>query len=141
MLFFTLSTIPFTADVAGAASAPYKLGLVTSITGFMGPMGSGARDAAKLIVERINNQGGINGHPLELIIYDDGSDPSKGVMAFKKLIGEDKVLGIMGPVSTGIAMACAPIAEKAAIPMFAQNSSSWSVALKPWKLPNPPPLK
>jgi branched-chain amino acid transport system substrate-binding protein len=135
---FTLSTIPFTADVARAASAPYKLGLVTSITGFMSPMGTGARDVAQLVVDRINHQGGINGHPLELITYDDGSDPSKGVMAFKKLIGEDKVLGIMGPVSTGIALATAPIAEKSQVPMFAQNSSSWAVALKPWNLPHPP---
>jgi len=134
---FTLSTIPIMTGAALAAE-PYKLGLVTSITGFMSPMGSGARDVNKLLIDRINSQGGINGHPLELIIYDDGSDPSKGVMAFKKLIGEDKVLGIMGPVSTGIAMACAPIAEKAGVPMFSQNSSSWVVALKPWNLPNPP---
>jgi branched-chain amino acid transport system substrate-binding protein len=125
-------------DSAGAASAPYKLGLVSSITGFMSPMGTGARDAAKLVVAQINSRGGINGHPIELIIYDDGSDPSKGVMAYKKLIGEDKVLGIMGPVSTGIAMACAPIAEKAGVPVFSLNSSSWVVALKPWDLPNPP---
>ena len=104
----------------------------------MSPIGSGARDVAKLVVNRINNQGGINGHPIELIVYDDGSDPSKGVMAYKKLIGEDKVLGIMGPVSTGIAMACAPIAEKAGVPVFSLNSSSWVVALKPWNLPNPP---
>jgi branched-chain amino acid transport system substrate-binding protein len=135
---FALSTIPIMTGAAKAASAPYKLGLVTSITGFMSPMGTGARDVGKLVVDRINSQGGINGHPLELIIYDDGSDPSKGVMAYKKLIGEDKVLGIMGPVSTGIALACAPIAEKAGVPVFAQNSSSWSVALKPWNLPNPP---
>ncbi len=135
---FTLSTIPMMTGTTEAASAPYKLGLVTSVTGFMSPMGSGARDVGKLVVDRINSQGGINGHPLELIIYDDGSDPSKGVMAYKKLIGEDKVLGIMGPVSTGIAMACVPIAEKAGVPVFSLNSSSWVVALKPWNLPNPP---
>jgi branched-chain amino acid transport system substrate-binding protein len=134
---FTLSTIPVVTGTAGAAE-PYKLGLVSSITGFMSPMGTGARDAAKLVVAQINKQGGINGHPIDLIIYDDGSDPSKGVMAYKKLIGEDKVLGIMGPVSTGIAMACAPIAEKAGVPVFSLNSSSWVVALKPWNLPNPP---
>jgi len=137
-ILLTFMIIPFMLDRANAKAEPYKIGFVTSITGFMGPMGSGARDAAQLIVKGINSKGGINGHPLKLIMYDDGSDPSKGVMAFKKLIGEDKVLAIIGPISTGIAFACAPIAEKAQIPMFAQNSSSWSVALKPWKIPNPP---
>lgn len=138
---FFLMSVFFTLCLAGtvhAAAEPYRIGFVTSITGFMSPMGSGARDAAQLIVDKVNREGGVNGHPLELFMYDDGSDPSKGVMAFKKLIGEDKVLLILGPLSTGIAFACAPIAERANVPMFAQNSSSWSVALKPWNLPNPP---
>jgi len=134
----TFSLIPFLANVAYAAPEPYKIGFITSITGFMSPMGSGARDAAKLVVDMVNKNGGVNGHPLELIMYDDGSDPSKGVMALKKLIGEDKVLAVIGPLSTGIALACAPIAERAKVPLFAQNSSSWSVALKPWNIPKPP---
>jgi branched-chain amino acid transport system substrate-binding protein len=101
-------------------------------------MGSGARDAAQLIVKKVNSQGGVNGNPIELFMYDDASDPSKGVMALKKLIEDDQVLAIIGPISTGIALACAPMAEKAQIPLFAQNSSSWSVAEKPWDIPKPP---
>ena len=117
---------------------PYKLGLIVSVTGFMAPMGTGVRDATLLAVDKINGEGGINGHPLEVIIYDDESDPSKGVLAIKKLIEEDEVLGVAGPLSTGIAIACASVAEEAQVPMFAQNSSSWSVAEKPWDIPKPP---
>ena len=135
LLALTLLLVP---SGPAAAEQPYKIGFITSVTGFMGPMGSGARDAAELVTERINSQGGINGHPLELALYDDGSDPSKGVMALKKLINEDKVLMVVGPLSTGIAMACAPIADQTPIPLFAQCSSSWAVALKPWELPHPP---
>ena len=134
-LALTLTLLPSAGESAGA---PYKIGFITSITGFMSPMGSGARDAAQLIVKEINGKGGINGHPIELFMYDDASDPSKGVMALKKLIEEDKVLAVIGPISTGIALACAPMAEKAQIPLFAQNSSSWSVAEKPWNIPKPP---
>ena len=143
-LVLVLVVLPFSAcapapePTPAPAPEPYKIGFVTSITGFMGPMGSGAREGVLLVTDKINGAGGINGHPLELIIYDDESDPSKGVLAFKKLIEEDKVLGICGPVSTGIALACAPVAEEAQVPMFAQNSSSWSVAEKPWDIPNPP---
>ena len=121
-----------------AAPSTYKIGVITSVTGFMSPMGSGARDAAQFVAEIVNKQGGINGHPLEVIVYDDGSDPSKGVMALKKLIDEDHVLAVVGPVSTGIALACAPIAEKSEVPILTQNSSSWAVALKPWNIPKPP---
>ena len=52
---FTLSIFPMMTDAAKAASAPYKLGLVTSVTGFMSPMGSGARDVAKLVVHENND--------------------------------------------------------------------------------------
>lgn len=138
ILCLILSVCLLVPGNATAASEPYKIGVITSITGFMSPMGSGARDAAQFVVQRVNDQGGINGHPLELVIYDDGSDPSKGVMALKKLIAEDRVLAVVGPVSTGIALACAPIAEKSRISLLAQNSSSWAIAEKPWVLPNPP---
>ncbi len=123
---------------APTPAEPYKLGLVISLTGDMAPMGKTHRDATLLAVNKINADGGINGHPLNVIVYDDGSDPSTGVMAIKKLIDTDKVLGIMGPAATGVAIACAPIAEESQVPMFAGNSSDWSVALKPWQIPNPP---
>ena len=135
-LTFMLIALPFLAF----AAEPYKIGFITSVTGFMAVWGSGARDASLVAVEKINAAGGINGRPLKLIIYDDESNPSKGVLALKKLIEEDKVLGFYGPIPTGVALACAPIAEGAKVPMFAANSSSWSVAEKPWpNVAKPPP--
>ena len=124
--------------VRAQTAEPYKLGLITSMTGFMAPMGTGVRDASVVAVDKINKGGGINGHPVKLIMYDDASDPSKGVLSIKKLIEEDKALAVTGPLSTGIAIPCATIAEQSGIPMFAQNSSSWAVAEKPWDIPNPP---
>src|SRR4030042_6920482 len=135
-LTFMLIALPFFCF----AAEPYKIGFITSVTGFMAVWGSGARDASLVAVEKINAAGGINGRPLKLIIYDDESNPSKGVLALKKLIEEDKVLGFYGPIPTGVALACAPIAEGAKVPMFAANSSSWSVAEKPWpNVAKPPP--
>jgi len=135
-LVLILVLLPMT--IWAQALEPYKLGLITSITGFMAPMGTGVRDASLIAVDKINKGGGIHGRPLKLILYDDASDPTKGVLAIKKLIGEDKVLGVTGPLSTGIAIQCATIAEEGRVPMFAHNSSSWSVAEKPWDIPKPP---
>ena len=50
---------------------PYKIGQVGSLTGFGSYYGIVQKEAALLAVEEINRQGGINGHPLELIIYDN----------------------------------------------------------------------
>jgi branched-chain amino acid transport system substrate-binding protein len=126
------------ASGATERGVPYKIGWIISITGPMAPMGIANRDAVLLALDKINKAGGVNGHPLELIIYDDESDPSKGVMAIKKLIEVDKVLVIGGTQSTGVAIPCAVIAEEAEVPMFPVNSSSWSVVMKPWNIPEPP---
>ena len=92
------------------------------MTGFMAPMGTGVKDATEWLVEEINAEGGVNGHPLEVVMYDDESDPSKGVLALKKLVEEDEVLGVMGPLSTGIAIACASVAEEEQVPMYPHHT-------------------
>ncbi len=140
-LALMLAAMPFTtacAPTPAPPAEPYKVGMITSVTGFMGFMGTGARDGALLVSDKVNAEGGINGHPLEVIVYDDESDPSKGVMVLKKLIEEDKVLGICGPLSTGIALACAPIISEAQVPIFVQCSSSWAIAEEPWDAASPP---
>jgi branched-chain amino acid transport system substrate-binding protein len=135
-----LGLIPFIPHAAAPPAEPYKIGFLTCATGFMAVWGSGARDASLIAADKINAAGGINGHPVKLIIYDDETNPSKAVMALKKLIDEDKVLGFVGPIPTGSALACAPIAEEGKVPMFAGNSSSWSIAEKPWNnVAKPPP--
>jgi branched-chain amino acid transport system substrate-binding protein len=139
LLLGVLSVVLSVPDAMSASTeTPYKIGILMSVTGPFSAMGSAGREGALLAVERINSQGGINGHPLELLLYDDQSDPSKGVLALQKLVHEDRVLGIGGPISTGVGMACVPIAEEAKVSMICLNSSSWTIAVKPWNTPNPP---
>lgn len=103
---------------------PYKIGLVASVSGYMAPMGVPAKEMVTMMEEKVNKEGGINGRPIKVIIYDDESDETKAVLAAKKLIDEDKVMGFLGGLSTGIAMATAPIVEEAKIPFVTMNSSS-----------------
>ncbi|MCL5960592.1 MAG: ABC transporter substrate-binding protein, partial [Chloroflexi bacterium] len=100
-----------TAPASEATSAPaadkepYKIGAVFAITGFNSPLGTPERDTAKMLVDQINAKGGVNGHKIEMVIYDTESDETKAVTAVKKLIEEDKVLAIIGPSSTGESLA------------------------------------
>lgn len=117
---------------------PYKIGFVNSFSGFMAPMGAPERDAVLLLEEKVNAEGGINGRPLKIIAYDDESNESKGVLAMKKLIEQDNVIGIIGTAASGIAMAQVPIVEEAGVPFITMQSARTTVApLKKWifKLP------
>ncbi|MBM3238097.1 ABC transporter substrate-binding protein [Candidatus Poribacteria bacterium] len=97
---------------------PYKVGAVFDITGKASWLGEPERNTAKMIEEEVNAKGGINGHPLQLIIEDNESDETKTVNAVNKLIEKDQVLAIIGPSQSGTTMAVVPIVEAAQVPLI-----------------------
>ncbi|HMN80353.1 MAG TPA: ABC transporter substrate-binding protein, partial [Burkholderiaceae bacterium] len=63
----------------------------------------------QLRVDEINEQGGINGRKVRLIVEDSGYDPKKGVLATQKLAQQDKIFLMTGTMGTSVAMASMPI--------------------------------
>ncbi|WP_448382765.1 ABC transporter substrate-binding protein [Desulfosoma sp.] len=108
---------------AKAAKEPYKVGAVFAVTGTASFLGEPEKKTAEMIAEEINAQGGINGHPLQLIIYDDESDATKSTLAVKKLIKTDQVPVIIGPTQSDASLAVAPIAEEAQVPLISCAAS------------------
>ncbi|MGQ9483593.1 MAG: ABC transporter substrate-binding protein [Desulfosoma sp.] len=106
-----------------AAKEPFKVGAVFAITGTASFLGEPEKKTAEMIRDEINSQGGINGHPLELIIYDDESDATKSTLAVKKLIKTDQVPVIIGPTQSDASLAVAPIAEEARVPLISCAAS------------------
>lgn len=106
-----------------AADAPYKIGAVFSITGVGSFLGEPEKKTAEMIVEDVNKQGGINGHPVELILYDDESDATKCNLAVKKLIKKDEVPVIIGPTRSGESLAVVGVAEEARVPLISCAAS------------------
>jgi len=108
---------------AKAGKEPYKVGAVFAITGTASFLGEPEKKTAEMIAEEINAQGGIDGHPLQLIIYDDESDATKSTLAVKKLIKTDQVPVIIGPTQSDASLAVAPIAEEAQVPLISCAAS------------------
>jgi branched-chain amino acid transport system substrate-binding protein len=100
---------------AGAADDPYVLGLVADLTGPVSFIGIPQRDGIQVMVDRINAAGGINGHPLKLIIEDGGTDVAKNLAAATKLIQSDKIDVLIGPTFAAEIAAFQALAEKAGI--------------------------
>ena len=88
-----------------AAAEPYKIGAVFSVTGGGSFLGDPEKKTAEMIAEDINKKGGINGHPVQLIVYDDESDATKCLLMVKKLIKTDEVPVIIGPSLSGTSLA------------------------------------
>jgi branched-chain amino acid transport system substrate-binding protein len=74
--------------------------------------GEAVRRGLELAVEERNAAGGIDGKVIELLVRDSGSDPAKAGAAMDGLLGEDKVMAVIGGVTIAEATALAPVATR-----------------------------
>lgn len=107
--------------LTGAASGAdtIKIGGLFDLSGKAQAIGVSTKDVAEMIVDRLNKEGGLKGAKIELVIADTQSEPSQAVVALKRIVSRDKVVAVIGPTTTGAAMACLSTIEQAGIPMVA----------------------
>lgn len=91
---------------------PIRIGLVAGLTGKTADLGEASRNGALLAAETINQQGGIAGRPVELIVKDDAFAAEIAEKATRELIAA-KVDLIVGPVNSGMAKAMLPLINEA----------------------------
>ena len=105
-----------------AAPKTIKVGSSISLTGRFAAGGVDVADGYKLAVKHVNDAGGVmvkefgRKIPLELILIDDESDPSKTVQRLEKLYSVDNVLVYMGEFASDMNIAGLGIAEKNKVP-------------------------
>jgi branched-chain amino acid transport system substrate-binding protein len=85
---------------ASFAQETFKLGGITSVTGGGASVGRSSTEAWKLAVEDINAAGGILGRKVELVIADTMTDPTHGVSEARRLIENEKIEALVGPVTS-----------------------------------------
>jgi len=94
---------------AFAQSEPIKIGFSLALTGPLAPNGKQALLGAKIWEEEINAKGGLLGRKVELINYDDQSNPANVPGIYTKLLDVDKVDIVMGPYGTNLNAPAMPI--------------------------------
>lgn len=116
---------------ACASSTPKELriGVMATFTGTAGQdSGRSTREGAGLAVQEFNAAGGlvIEGQPytISLVFADDESTPDIAVSAVRELISQDKVVGLIGPQYSNVAIPVSVIAEQAQLPMISPMSTN-----------------
>ncbi len=110
------------------AAEPIKLGASLSLTGRFSDSAKYVQEGYVLWSEEINAKGGIAGRPMQVILYDDESNPDTGRVLAERLIDRDGVVAILGPYSSPITDAMATATERAQVAMLgtiASDSSIW----------------
>ena len=111
----------------GAKSDTIKIGTIQPISGAISAFGTQSRDAIKMAVEEINANGGALGKKIELIVEDDEANPEKTVNVFKKLATQDKIVGLVGALTSKCTLAITKEAQQRKIVMITPTSTNDTV--------------
>jgi branched-chain amino acid transport system substrate-binding protein len=103
-----LSTGHATAQ-QGVSKTEITLGSIQDLSGPIAGFGKQARLGMLLRVDEINEQGGINGRKLKIIVEDSAYDPKKAVLAAQKLVNQDKIFMMVGHIGTAQNLAAMPV--------------------------------
>lgn len=108
--------ITATALALGSCSRQQALrvGFISGQTGPFSDLGGAGLHGAILAIEQRNEQGGINGRPVKMLIRDDEHNETRARTAFHALVDEG-VLAIIGPMTSAMATELASAADQAAI--------------------------
>ncbi|HEY8889752.1 MAG TPA: ABC transporter substrate-binding protein [Clostridium sp.] len=115
-----------TADTTG----DIKIGVVLPLTGAVSSFGKSGQNGIKLLEDQVNKAGGINGRKIKFFFEDDEGKPDVATTVGTKLISNDNVVAIVGPLTSGSAIALGPIATQSKIPMITGTGTNPDVTIK-----------
>ena len=133
-IFSIALALPSNAKVEGDTII---LGAAVSLTGKYSTNGEHTKNGFNMAVDRINDMGGVTvggkSYKFDIIYYDDESDSSRAAQLAERLIKQDGVHYMLGPYSSGLTKAMAPVTEENKIPMVEANGASRSLFTKGYK--------
>ncbi len=141
-IFVSCATAALALAAFGVAQAKVEgdtivLGAALSFTGKYKTNGKHTKNGYDLAVKKVNEMGGIKvgdkNYQLKVVYYDDESTPARGAQLAERLIKQDGVQYMLGPYSSGLTKAMAPVTEKYKIPMVEGNGASRSLFNKGYK--------
>ena len=112
-------SLPGLLGHAQAQSAePIRIGFQVHRTGIGAAYGRWYDRTTEAVVKRINDEGGINGRPIEIVAEDDGTDPKRGAEVVEKFASQHKCDLAFGTLFSHVVFGSAPRAGELKIPYF-----------------------
>jgi branched-chain amino acid transport system substrate-binding protein len=127
MKSFVIPGLAAIACLLGSCAKPseaIKVGEYASLTGKEATFGQSAHKGIVMALEELNTAGGVLGKKFELVSEDNQTKPGESATVAKKLITRDKVVALLGEVSSGRSLEAAPIAQGAHVPMIAPAATN-----------------
>ena len=121
-IFLTVLTLAATWPAASGAGT-IKIGVAGAHSGDLASYGLPTLKAAQLVVRDVNDQGGINGTPLELLIEDDACKPEIAINTATKLVSGG-VQAVIGHICSGATRAALPVYRAAKVLVISPSATT-----------------
>ena len=99
----------FSVAQQGVTKTEILVGTIQDMSGPLASFGKQARNGMQLRIDELNEQGGVHGRKLKLLLEDSGYDPKKAVLGAQKLVNQDKIFIMAGHVGTAQNNAAMPV--------------------------------
>lgn len=106
------------AAMPAMAEDPIRIGAVTSFTGPASYLGEPEKNALELMVDQVNQEGGVLGRELELVLYDDATNPERARTMMQRLLTQDRVSAVIGGSITPSTLAMETLAARHGVPQI-----------------------
>ena len=120
----TVSCKKETSSGGGSTTGDILIGHYGSLSGSEATFGLSTSRGIKLAIKELNASGGINGRKVVLKEYDDKGDSKEAGSVVTRLVTNDKVVAVLGEVSSGLSLAGAPICQDGGVPMISPSSTN-----------------
>ncbi len=117
------------AAVLAAETGVIRVGTTAAQTGKYGDLGVEQLQGLMMWAADLNSRGALLGKRVEVVAYDDGSDPARVAELYERLVTEDRVDFLIGPYSSDLTLAAAAVAERHGVPMVAGGAAAGD----PWR--------
>ena len=108
-LALAVAGVSVQAQTQGVSKTEILLGSIQDLSGPLAGYGKQARNGMQLRVDELNEQGGVNGRKIRLLVEDSGYDPKRAVLAAQKLVNQDKIFLMAGHLGTAQNNAAMPV--------------------------------
>lgn len=116
---------------ASNSSDTIKVGGNLEISGGTSMFGQAAQNAVNLAFEQQNAKGGVLGKKIEFIVADNKSDAGESTAAATKLVSQDKVVAVIGSMTSSVTLAAVPVVTDNKVPMITPSGTNAKVTVDP----------
>ncbi|UCC55492.1 MAG: amino acid ABC transporter substrate-binding protein [Gammaproteobacteria bacterium] len=112
---------------------PIRIGMTASLTGQYAAPGDNMLKGIRMWADDVNGRGALLGRPVEIVYYDDKSDPATSARLYERLISEDKVDLLVGPYASDLTLEASSVAERHDFPMVSGSAAASAIWARGYK--------